>query len=47
MIFMTNKTLTSTEKSILFRKRNKELGRSGMRGTIETKLMTSYISNIN
>lgn len=35
-IRMTNKRLTSTEKSVLFRKRNKELGRSEMRGIIAT-----------
>ena len=30
------KPLTSTEKSVLFRQRNKELGRSEMRGIIAT-----------
>lgn len=31
-----SKPLTSTEKSVLFRQRNKELGRSEMRGIIAT-----------
>ena len=33
---MTSKPLTSTEKSVLFRQRNKDLGRSEMRGIIAT-----------
>ena len=32
-----NKPQTSTEKSVLFRKRNAELGRSEMRGLFATK----------
>jgi hypothetical protein len=31
------KPLTSTEKSVLFRQRNKDLGRSEMRGIFATK----------
>lgn len=32
-----NKPLTSTEKSVLFRQRNKELGRTELRGIIATE----------
>ncbi|MFK5949870.1 MAG: hypothetical protein QM500_13995 [Methylococcales bacterium] len=34
---MSNKPLTSTEKSVLFRKRNTELGRTELRGIWATK----------
>lgn len=34
---MTNKPLTSTEKSVLFRQRNKDLGRIELRGIWATK----------
>ncbi len=34
---MKNKPLTSTEKSVLFRKRNFELGRTELRGIWATK----------